>query len=710
MYKARDKPLSEIEFTTYYYKTPRRADIVNDDIMCFDIETSSGFLHKDKFDIEPYTGKPQEYYRECKKFALCYIWQFSINENVFYGRTLEDFADFLHELEFYEPHKKIIYVHNLAFEFAFLINVLKFDYVFARDKRKPIFCTVGSYEFRCSYFLTRMSLDTWAHEKRLAVKKLVGNLVYTTLRTPLTKLTDEELEYCFHDVLVMYYGLSQYKEKYGHVIDIPYTQTGEVRQEVRKRMNVPSELKYRQRCIALIPPTLEEYKRQVGVFAGGYTHASYTYSNRVLHDVDSWDISSSYPTVMALEKFPMTKFEKVTPCEKYFNAEKWAFMITIRVENLKSVRFNTWLSFSKCKEIKGYKLDNGRVISADYCCMSMTNIDYEIFTQCYKYSNLDIVDFRVSKVGYLSDTFVKYVLELYNNKTQYKGLDEFTATYSQSKQYINSMYGMMVTRTLTDDIRFDADSSEWDKEFLNNATYLDKVSHERKKLSKVFSAFQFGAWVTAYARRNLWLGILALDKYVVYCDTDSIKCVPNSSNFFNEYNANIERRSNERADILNVSRETFAPKDKFGIVHRLGIFDYEGTYYDFKTLGAKKYICGGLYNKFTHEEKQPRKELHMTVSGVRKDAVSQLKSIDEFSDGLVFDVEHAKKLLMTYEDDMQPITWNKGAYDEFKSTYKHGIVAQPTTYSMGMTPEYVKLIIENKRGQTEVLKNEAKVL
>ena len=100
----------------------------------------------------------------------------------------------------------------------------------------------------------------------------------------------------------------------------------------------------------------------------------------------------------------------------------------------------------------------------------------------------------------------------------------------------------------------------------------------------------------------------------------------------------------------------------------------------------------------------------MTVSSVRKDAVSQLNSIYEFSDGLVFDVEHAKKLLMTYEDDMHPITWNKGAYDEFKSTYKHGIVAQPTTYSMEMTPEYFQLILENKRGQTEVLKNETKVL
>ena len=56
MYYARDVPLKEIEFSTYYYKKPRRADIVNDDIMCFDIETSSAFLHKDGKILESYTG------------------------------------------------------------------------------------------------------------------------------------------------------------------------------------------------------------------------------------------------------------------------------------------------------------------------------------------------------------------------------------------------------------------------------------------------------------------------------------------------------------------------------------------------------------------------------------------------------------------------------------------------------------------------------
>lgn len=696
MYYARDAPLTDLEFTTHYYKKRNRADIVNDDIMCFDIETSSAFLHKDGETLEPYAGKSQEYYRNCEKFALCYIWQFSINDNVFYGRTLEDFADFLHELEFYEPHKKFIYVHNLAYEFAFLINVLKFDYVFARDKRKPIFADCGTYQFRCSYFLTRMSLDTWAHERHLPMQKLVGNLNYTVLRTPKTPLTPDELDYCFHDVLIMYYGLKEYKAKYLHVVDIPHTQTGEVRREVQKRMNVPNELRYRQKCIALIPRSLDEYKRQIKVFLGGYTHANFMYANRTIENVDSYDIASSYPTVMALEKYPMTRFEKVEPLEKYFNADKWCFIIEFECENLKSTRFNTFLSFSKCDAIKNYKCDNGRVLSAEYVKLTMTNVDYGVFQQCYRMDNIKILDFRVSLAGYLSDTFVKYLLELYSNKTQFKGLDEYQATYAQSKQYINSMYGMMVTKTITDTVDFE--NGEWVKTPLTNATFIDKISREKKKLSKVFSAFQFGAWVTAYARRNLWRGILAIDPYVIYCDTDSIKCVHTDTDFFDNYNAEIAEREKMRAGALGVDESQFAPTDKFGIVRRLGIFDYEDNYDKFKTLGAKKYI----YEKSG--------ELHMTVSGVRKKAVSQISSIDEFNDGLVFDVEHANKLLMSYVDDMRPIVWHKGEPDEWKSTYKHGIVAQPTTYSLGITPEYLQLVLSNMRSETEILKHETEIL
>ena len=268
----------------------------------------------------------------------------------------------------------------------------------------------------------------------------------------------------------------------------------------------------------------------------------------------------------------------------------------------------------------------------------------------------------------------------------------------KSKQYINSLYGMCVTKTITDTIEYLNNS--WVKELLTEESFIDKTNYERKKLSKTFSAFQFGVWVTAYARRNLWKAILDLDYNVVYCDTDSVKFIECDTDFFDKYNAEIERLENERAKMLNIPCNMFAPKDKKGIVHRLGIFDYEGVYDSFKTLGAKKYC----YVK--------NGKLEMTVSGVRKGAVSQLKSIEEFKDGFMFDVEHAKKTLMSYEDDMQPIVWNKGQYDEFYSIYKHGICALPTTYSLGMTEDFEEFVtmLQNGRIETEIFKNETEIL
>ena len=699
MYNIRDSPLSEIEFQNYYFKKKNRADIVNDDIMCFDIETSSGFLHKDSDTLEPYLGKSKKYYEDCKKFSICYVWQFSINDNVFWGRTLEDFKDFLQELEYYEPHKKIVYIHNFSFEFQFLINVLQFDYVFARQARKPLFAEWSTYQFRCSYFLTNMSLATWAEQRKLSVQKLVGDLDYTILRTPKTALTDKELAYCFNDVLVMYFGLLQYKEKYGHIIDIPFTQTGEVRKEVIDRMNVSSEYKYRKRCIKLIPETIGDYSLLCECFMGGYTHSNAVHTNIVLDNVRSKDISSSYPTVMCLEKYPMTYFEETIPCDDYFNNDKYSYIITFYVEHLRSKRWNTWLSFSKCAKIKGYSLDNGRVLKADYVQLSLTNVDYEMFQLCYDFDNLNIIDFRISSNDYLSPTFVKYILELYGNKTTLKGIKEKEPLYMKSKQYINSMYGMMVTKNITDTIEFEED--RWKKELLNEKNFYTKIASEKKKLSKTFGAFQFGVWVTAYARRNLWKGILALDYNVAYCDTDSIKYIYCDTDFFERYNKEIERRENMRADMLGIPRDKFCPKDKYGIPHRLGIFVDDGQYKKFKTLGAKKYCYVDNDDK-----------LHMTVSGVRKSAVSQLHDIDDFKDGTVFDIEHAQKLIMSYVDDMQPIVWNKGQYDEFYSNYKHGICAQPTTYSLGITDGYETILtmVQNKRGVTSIFERETEIL
>lgn len=292
-------------------------------------------------------------------------------------------------------------------------------------------------------------------------------------------------------------------------------------------------------------------------------------------------------------------------------------------------------------------------------------------------------------------------MELYRDKTELKEIDEYEEKYLISKQYINSMYGMMVTKTIIGDIALTDEG--WVEKPLTSADYDKHINIDRKKLSSTFTAFQFGVWVTAYARRNLWRGILALDYDVVYCDTDSIKHIGGHEDFFGMYNAEIEKRENERAKMLGIDPYFFAPKDTKGTPHRLGIYDTEKTCNKFKTSGAKKYIC-------EYVDMRGDAHLKMTVAGVRKGAVSQLNSIDDFNTNLVFDEEHAKKLLSCYNDNMPKCVWCSGADDEYISNYRYGITLQPTTYHMSVTPEYAVLLALNARRECRQFETKTKVL
>lgn len=685
--------LDEIEYTRSIRKHRGKADdIYNDNIICFDIEVSSVFLHNNKSMIFD-SSKNEDFYADCTKSSIVYVWQCSIDDNVYMGRTLEEFKDFLIKLEEIEPYYKVVYIHNFSYEFQFLRNILKFDYVFAREKRKPVLAKWKSYEFRCSYLLTRLSLENWGVQKNLKVKKLVGDIEYNVLRTPLTHLTEKEIEYCVNDCLVMYYGLLQYKERYGAVYKIPYTQTGEVRKVIQEKM-LP-EVKYRKKCAMLIPSTIQEYKDLISAFYGGYTHANYIHSGIVLDDVRSRDISSSYPWVMISEKFPMSKFVKIPYNEHYLHNKRYSYIISFEAWGISSKYWNTFLSKSKCLSCVNPCMDNGRVISADYICISaMTNIDYELFLECYSHEKINILSFKISHNDYLNPVFRKYVIELFGNKTMLKNVTGMEESYMIQKQFINSLFGMMVTRDITDDITF---SDDWNKQLLTEELFNEKIAKQRKNLKKCFNAFQFGVYVTAYARKNLWKAILNLDYDVVYCDTDSVKYINDHDSFFEQYNTDIEKKCNEISRQLSINPTQLNPIDSKGIAHRIGIFDDETAkehYKKFKTLGAKKYII------------EDSKGLHMTVSGVRKSAVSQISSIEDFNESLIFDIDHAKKNLLHYNDDQPIFTYNKGKYDEWKDHNKFGITFQPTTYKLGLSLDYYALLYSSLRDrETEIFKN-----
>lgn len=653
-------------------------------ILTFDIEVSSAWLENGEV-IGYRKGESAEYWNSLEPLALPYIWQFSCDGKVYYGRELVDFEKVLEDIP--SDLNCIIWVHNLSYEFAFLSNFLEWDSVFARSSHKPMKCVPSKYkniEFRCSYYLTRLSLADWG--KQIGLPKMVGDLDYETLRTPLTELSEIELGYCERDCLVVEAGIKDYVKRYNKQRNIPLTQTGTVRKVVKdKLMADPNYVKYIKR---LVPHNADEYAMLRDIFAGGYTHANRFYSAEVITGIiEHYDFASSYPTVMVAEKFPCTPWVYIgdeLPSEDTF--KDTAYIFKLKFSQLNCITFNTYIQASKCKG-KGIRYDNGRVIHADILEITITEQDYLTIKETYKWEDLEVLEVYRSYKDYLPRDFVEYILELYANKTELKDVEGFEDLYMQSKQYINSLFGMSVTAIVQANVEYK--DGEWiteilTKELVDKKLKSLKIYNPRDK--RYFLSYSWGCYVTAYARRNLWICMQHInedgssnDHDTIYCDTDSIFILGKHN--FDWYNKEITNKIKKACKEQNLDVNKTAPKTPKGIAKPLGIFTKEDDCSEFITLGAKRYV----------ERRINDGKLHLTVSGINKGAVELLNDkIENFEDGFEFDkdADCVSKRLCTYCLDMPITVWEDG----YVSNYKQGINLRRTGYKLTVSAEYKALL------------------
>lgn len=647
----------------------------NVNIFTFDIEVSSGYLTPNG-NIIPFKKGCQKKYSKYIKVAIPYLWQSSINDTVYYGRQLETFVEYLHELSTKYKGKKIIWVHNLAYEFQFLINVIKWDRVFAKKARKVIYAEFNDFTFRCTYFLTHKSLDNWGKDSKLPVQKLTGTIDYTIIRTPLTTLDQNMLKYGEHDCMTMYYGLLQYVEIYKDVHKIPLTQTGRVREVVKKALK---SYKHHKKMTDLLPRNAAEYALLRACYWGGSTNASYYFSNIILYDIDSWDIGSSYPASLALFKYPMSRFEKVESFEPYDN-ENYSAILDLTFINISSILYVDYLPYSQCYDTVNEVLDNGKIICASKLSIICTNIDFEIIKKCYKYDKIIYNDIQIAINKWLPRPLILTTLNFYSNKTKLKGIDEEYGNYMESKEFNNSIYGMMVSAIVHGNISFDDET--WNEQKLTPDDITNLLNDLRGKPYKNFLSYAWGVWITAYSRRNLWTIIIQIHKIIAYYDTDSTKFPKNKkyNKIFEKYNDYILKRQILSSTENLIPLEMYQPVDIDGNKRPIGFFEQEKPYKEFITLGAKRYAYRDNNDK-----------LHITVSGVNKiKGVEALNNdIRNFQEDLIFNEDTCGKLTLTYLSDMPKVTWNKRKYDEFTCDFKFGIHAEPTTYTMSITPEYL---------------------
>lgn len=612
------------------------------------------------FDIETTSLKVGE-----TKTAFMYVWMLGIGHNtpIHYGRTWEEFQDVIttisDSLELTEDKRLVIYVHNLGYEFQFMRHYFDWLEVFAVGERKPIKAvTTQGIEFRDSYILSGFSLANTA--KNLVthnIEKMVGDLDYSLIRHHNTPLSDKELGYCDNDIHIITAYIAEQMAHYGNIAKIPMTNTGRVRTHVRNECYYSktthrraSQSKYKRYRKVMEDLTLDTdtYIQLKRGFMGGFTHANANHSGKTLKDVTSIDFTSAYPSVMVSEKFPMTKFKLAPPLtldQFHTLCIENAVIFDVRFINIKQkITQETYLSESKCSTLINPVINNGRVNSADELSTTLTEIDLEIMNQCYEWEGMQLGEVRYARKDYLPKAIIKSILDLYQDKTELKDVAGYEVEYLLSKGMLNSIYGMSVTDIAKDQATYD---NGWSVEPID----IDETIGDYNESKNRFLYYPWGLWVTAYARLNLWTGILAVGDDYVYSDTDSLKILNYNQHkdYIEWFDSQILEKMNLMCDTFKFNRELLHPKTKEGHIKTLGIWDYEGTYPLFKTIGAKRYLV------------LDRGELHLTVAGLSKqngiEYMLELCGGDKeevfniFNDALYIPADRTGKMTHTYIDN-----------------------------------------------------------
>ena len=651
------------------------------------------------FDTESTSFKEGEEKRSC-----CYAWMFGVNGGVIMGRSLDEFeifCDFLVEkLNLSKDRHLIVYVHNLAWDFQFIMRRFEWDNVFALDNRKPVYAlTKNGIEFRCSYILSGMSLaELGTHLKKYHVEKMVGDLDYSLMRHSWTVLTDKEIGYCINDVLVVMAYIQEKIETDGDIRRIQLTKTGYVRKAVRDNclyengkhnVNVRKGRKYNM-FMKSLSMTMEEYLMARRAFQGGFTHASMWHVDDICYNVKSQDFTSSYPYVCLSEMFPMSKGEKIEITDEktfFTNLRLYCCMFDIEFENIQAKPNvpDHYISVSKCTGFDYAEdvADNGRLVRAKKIRTTITEIDYQLIDLFYTWDNIRIGYFYRYRKGYLPHDFIDAILNFYEAKTTLKNVQGKEDDYARGKEYLNSIYGMMVTNVLRD--QNTVINGDWTIiEEKTPEEQLEIYNNSRKRVN----SYLWGIWVTCFARKNLFSAIVSLGDDYVYSDTDSVKYMNPEKHvkYFDFYNKAVETKLRRAMDYQKIPFERCRPKTSKGVEKLIGVWDDEGIYSRFKTLGAKRYMT----------EKDGK--ISLTVSGLNKKAVMPYlidhykDPFDAFQDGLYIPGNFTGKQTHTYVDepcDGILVDYNgvPGHYHE--ESYVH---LEPCDYEMSLSAAYIDFL------------------
>ena len=257
---------------------------------------------------------------------------------------------------------------------------------------------------------------------------------------------------------------------------------------------------------------------------------------------------------------------------------------------------------------------------------------------------------------------------------------------------------MCVTNPLRDEIIYD-ENNNWDVEHVSEQQKIDMLETYNNSKNR-FLFYPWGIYVTAYARRNLFTGISECGDDYIYSDTDSVKIKNGDAHaeYFAAYNDMVQMKLRRACKFHNIPFDKVEPVTIKGTAKMMGVWDYEGRYRRFKTLGAKRYMVeedsalsvGGVDYNYS-----------MTVSGVnKKSAIPYMLEkygedgiFDAFTNYLDIPPSATGKNIHTYIDYEQTGTLTDYLGNRHTYTTTTGVHLEPTGYTLSLSVMYLNYLM-----------------
>ena len=409
-------------------------------------------------------------------------------------RSIKEFLEYLKILS--KDGNCIAYAHNLDYELDYILKETNGSSIKNKKSNKITDCNYSAIlrsnhapisilldklpnvEFRCSYALTGYSIKTLG--EMFKVPKLPYD--YEKVRRATDRLSKEDYEYNDRDIVISGMAIIQKVLMRKETIDkLPLTTTSEMNNNKGKFITknfgketfngLINKRKQQLDCI-----NYKFYQFVMDTRQGGLTNLSNNCFNKVMKNVFSIDIASSYPDRMCNFKFPRynnesyiiegNSTEEIMESTEFFishlvkgkekrNKLVKGFFAWLHLENIKAkeidgeivpllpLSINKCILDSKYEDCKNVKSINGKIISADSIDIKLNDIDYEQLLLCYDFEVTLCYQLYVSTHNeYLSIPEICFLFDLFNEKQQLKPFkDERKAEYMHIKGDINANYG-----------------------------------------------------------------------------------------------------------------------------------------------------------------------------------------------------------------------------------------------------------------------------